>query len=318
MAGRHVLVVGARGLLGGAVLRVLRSRGDTATTVRVPWSDPDAAVDALTDAARRVHEASAGDWTLVWAAGAGVVGATTEVLDAELRTIDGLVRRLSAPGGPRPSLLFFASSAGAVYAGSDGPPFTEASVPVPLGDYGVAKLRAEEAVLALAPRTRVLVGRISNLYGPGQDLTKNQGLVTRLCLSYLVREPIGVYVSMDTIRDYLYVDDCAELVHDGLERLAAAPADEVAAGVTKILASNRAASIALLLGECRRVFGRKVLVRMVSSDLARQQGRDLRMRSAVWPELDRRATTPLPHGIHATVLDLRERIGHDHAVAPSR
>jgi UDP-glucose 4-epimerase len=77
----------------------------------------------------------------------------------------------------------------------------------------------------------------------------------------------------------------------------------------KILAANRSASIALVLGECRRAFGRKVLVQLASSDLASQQSRDLRLRSLVWPELDRRPTTPLIHGIHVTVEDLRSQLG---------
>lgn len=300
----HALVVGGGGLLGTAVRRALQARGTTVTHPLVPWSDPERAVDALASAAERVDADSDGDWSLVWCAGAGVVGATPEILDAEVATIAGLVDRLLASAPPRRT--FFASSAGAVYSGSDLPPFTEDSVPVPLGGYGHAKLRAEAEVGRLAAVSRVVVGRISNLYGPGQDLAKNQGLISRLCLSNLLHEPVGVYVSLDTIRDYVFVDDCAALVCDALDRV---EQEEPGRVVVKILASQQAASIAHLLGECRRVFGRKVLVRMASSPLATQQARDLRLRSVVWPELDRRSMTTLVHGIHATSQSLLAGLG---------
>jgi UDP-glucose 4-epimerase len=201
--------------------------------------------------------------------------------------------------------VFFASSAGAVYAGNPEPPFSESSPTAPLGGYGVAKLRAEAHWYRLASLSRVVVGRITNLYGPGQDLTKNQGLISRLCVSNLRREPIGVYVSLDTIRDYLFADDCGALVCDLLDHALRDPRTEP---VTKILASHQPASIAHLLGECRRVFGHRVLVRMASSSLAAQQARDLRVRSTVWPELDRRQVTTLVHGIHATHESLRSQL----------
>ena len=57
------------------------------------------------------------------------------------------------------------------------------------------------------------------------------------------------------------------------------------------------------------MFGRKVLVRMASSPLATQQARDLRLRSVVWPELDRRSTTTLVSGIHATSQSLLAGLG---------
>lgn len=305
MSTGHALVVGGGGLLGSAVRRALEARGTTITHPVVPWSDPERAVEALAAAAAQVDADSDGDWSLVWCAGAGVVGATPEILDAEVATIAGVVDRLLATSAPRSA--FFASSAGAVYGGSDLPPFTEASVPVPLGGYGHAKLRAEAEVTRLAAASRVVVGRISNLYGPGQDLAKNQGLISRLCLSNLLHEPVGVYVSLDTIRDYVFVDDCAALVCDALDRVE--QDTEPGGAVVKILASQQPASIAHLLGECRRVFGRKVLVRMASSPLATQQARDLRLRSVVWPELDRRSMTTLVHGIHATSQSLLAGLG---------
>ena len=147
----------------------------------------------------------------------------------------------------------------------------------------------------------MLVGRISNLYGPGQNLAKPQGLVSHICRAQLSGQPISVYVSLDTIRDYLFVDDAAALICDGLDRLGSEPAGTA---VTKILASQRGVTVGALLAECRRLFKRAPRVVLGSSPFAKLQVRDLRMRSVVWPELDRRALTPLPVGIDATAADL--------------
>lgn len=299
-----VLVVGARGLLGRAVARAATAQGRPWRPAEVGWSSPDA-VAHVVDAVQRAHDDWHDDWGVAWCAGASVTGATTAQVDAEVRTMTAVVTELVARR-LAPPRFFFASSAGAVFAGAPEPPFTELSEPRPLAPYGHGKLRLEEQVRSLAADgTRVLVGRISNLYGPGQNLAKDQGLVSRLVRSSLVRQPVGIYVSLDTIRDYLFVDDCARMVLDGIDLLASKDAGPP---VTKIFASQQGTTIATLLGYSRQVLGRSVLVTLGGSDLARQQARDLRFRSVVWTELDRRSLTTLPDGIHATSIDLRQNL----------
>ena len=65
------------------------------------------------------------------------------------------------------------------------------------------------------------MGRIANLYGPGQGLEKPQGLISQIIRSHLIRTPISIYVPLDTMRDYLFAPDCGELVVDALRRLPA-------------------------------------------------------------------------------------------------
>ena len=64
-------------------------------------------------------------------------------------------------------------------------------------------MEADLRRFAAATGTAVLVGRIANLYGPGQNLAKPQGLVSQLCLANLTGQPLSIYVSLDTLRDYL-------------------------------------------------------------------------------------------------------------------
>ncbi len=108
-----------------------------------------------------------------------------------------------------PAAAFIASSAGGTYAGSpDEPPYTEESTTVAVSAYGHSKLRIEAAISPMtAAGTRVCIGRIANLYGPGQNLQKPQGLVSQLCLTHLNRQPLGIYVSLDSLRDYVFVTD---------------------------------------------------------------------------------------------------------------
>jgi len=181
--------------------------------------------------------------------------------------------------------LFFASSAGAVYAGSATPPFTEEDQPSPLSPYGVAKLQAEARLAELkAVGVRVAVARIANLYGPGQDITKPQGLITQLCLASLLGLPVNIYVSLDTLRDYLHVDDAAVRCVEFADAVAQGDPD----AVTKIIASGRSISVGALIGEANRIFRRRVPVVLAASPFGRQQARDLRLRSVVYPELDQR------------------------------
>jgi UDP-glucose 4-epimerase len=202
--------------------------------------------------------------------------------------------------------FFLASSAGGVYAGAPNPPYSEKSEPQPLAPYGFAKLAAEQAAAEFGADsgTRVLVGRIANLYGPGQNLDKPQGLISVFARAYLTGQPVTVYVSLDTLRDYIFINDAADLVADCLVRLSEA---DVRPGetITKIIATQRADTIGALIGACKTVFKRRPRVVLGASPYAKAQAHDLRLRSVVWPELDNRPFTPLPVGIDATVRDMQ-------------
>lgn len=293
-------VAGAGGLLGGAVLAELGRRGLPAYRAGVPWESPEASLEALVASAASL--ASAGPWRLVWAAGAGVVATSQEVLDAEVdvfrRFLDALSARSIAP-----EALFLASSAGGVYAGSGQAPYDEQTPPRPLAPYGHAKLAMEAAVHEFVARagSRATIGRIANLYGPGQDLSKPQGLISQMCRAELQHKPLSIWVPLDTARDYLYVDDAARLTVAMLGRAATLPAGEV---VTKIMTSGRAITIASLLGELRNITKRRSTVVLGSSPSARFQIVDLRFRTRVWTDLDTLVTTGLPAGVNATYQDI--------------
>ena len=82
-----------------------------------------------------------------------------------------------------------------------------------------------------------------------------------------------------------------------------------AAVVTKILASQRAVTVGVLLGEVRRSLKRQPRVVLAASPLSGSQRHDLRLRSVVWSDLDEYPLTSLPAGIHAVAADLQRTFG---------
>lgn len=307
-------VVGAGGLLGSAVSRaVTAGGGDLLVADPIPWNRPEDAQPALRRGITRLldrAERTGARWQLAWCAGAGVTGTSDAELEAEvdaLAALLGAVRARVGPGGvdPASGAVFVASSVGGVYAGATGAPFTELHEPAPTSAYGRAKLAGEQVAqdFAATSGVAVVIGRITNLYGPGQDLSKPQGLISHLCRAHLTRTPISIYVSLDTIRDYLYVDDCADLILDALAGAADVTTTDQPS-VVKLIGSHQGVTIGTLLGEFRRVFKRSPWVLLGTSATARYQAGDLRIRSVVWPALDRRPLTSLPAGMAATAEDL--------------
>ena len=212
--------------------------------------------------------------------------------------------------------VFFASSAGGAYAGSTHPPFDEHSPPSALSPYGRSKLEQEALVRECCDDHRIpgLIGRIANLFGPGQNLSKPQGLISQLCWNQIHHRPLEIYVSLDTIRDYLFAPDCGRMVAAGLDLVSQRTALQGSCTTTKVMASQRPMSIGGVIGEFRRLSKQTVRMSTRASPLSRYQVRDLRLRSSVLPELDKMATTSFPVGLHVTYEDLRRRA----AVARSR
>jgi UDP-glucose 4-epimerase len=322
---RFVWVVGVNGLLGSALKRELpnRPRWQLIHTPSLPWHHPSMTTRTARTIVRNLLRHSMSDnaqkndneWSIVWVAGSGVVGSSAESLTAEYRQFTAILRvigeEVTAAGAASRGTMFYASSAGGIYAGSHNPPYTEKTTPSPLAPYGHNKLRMEAAVTRFAQKTGVaaLIGRIANLYGPGQKLDKMQGLISHLAKAQFSPQPASIFVPLDTVRDYLYVDDCATLILNSIEKLARITAiEKVPTTTTKIFCSGQAVTISSLIGYFRALAKGHPHIMLGSSHLTSLQAIDLRLESVVWPDLDRCPLTPLATGIHATILDIVARI----------
>ncbi len=288
-----------RGLLGSAVADAGR---DDVFSASIAWSDPRRALEDLEGALEAFAldaDAIAPTWEIYWCAGKGVTSTSREHLQDEVDVFAGFVDLLLRQDGLNLAhgRLFVASSVGGVYAGRTDPPFTESTPPAPLTPYGDAKLQMEQVVRAASEASplRTLVGRITNLYGPGQDLSKGQGLLSVIVSSYVTGRPTSVYVPLDTLRDYLYADDCAAMVTTAMRRLGG---EDPGTSRTKIFGSMTPASIGAVIGEASRI--RRVRAPIVAGQGdASGQASDLRVRSEVWTDIDGLARTTLAEGMSA-------------------
>lgn len=301
-------IIGEGGLLGSALAGQSSYRYQPTA---VPWSRPEKAARVLHQQARDFEgTAQRGPWRVIWAAGAATTSTSAEEAASELHPLEGLLTGLRSALPPGPGCFFLASSAGGVYAGSDHPPFGTDTQPVPLSPYGELKIAQEKLTSqTLGNVVPVVLGRISNLYGPGQNLDKLQGLISRLALAAVTRTPINIFVPLDTIRDYIFAADAAEVILGATETALG----RVPSTTTEIIASGRGITVGQLIRTMNEIAKRRVPVALGTHASGAAQAVDLR----VIPTLTPAAPTTLPSGVKATYQDILER-AQDHVLISAR
>lgn len=102
------------------------------------------------------------------------------------------------------------ASSGAFYPGSR-EPLSEVTVPAPADIYGLSKLMAEQvaSLMAATAGINVVAARLFNTYGPYET---NPHLIPHIIESIKRGGPISLG-NVNTRRDYIYVDDVAELLY---------------------------------------------------------------------------------------------------------
>lgn len=199
-----VVVTGATGHLGSALVPFLRARGHEV----VALSSKDA-LPALDGNVALVHLAA-------WHPPA--TASTTA--DDRRKLIDvnvmGTMEVLEAAREKRVTSVVYASSF-EVYGRPESSLIDEEHPTRPLSDYGATKLAGEDHLLAFAyeEKTRVVALRMPAIYGPGE---KTPRLLPN-CLSKVAR---GVRPVIEgdggDLRDQLYVDDAALAITLALEK----------------------------------------------------------------------------------------------------
>lgn len=254
---RHTWIIGAGGLLGSALRRTLRATGDQifVPAQPLPWSSEQGLLAQLEAAVRAFAGAvgPADTWELYWAAGIGTFASTAEDMQRETVALEAFLHLLEGQPALRaaPGCIGFASSAGAIYAGARSEVITEETAVAPTTPYAHAKLAQEALVRAFTERNgsvRVLVARISTLYGVGQATQKNQGLLTHIARSIIRSRPIQIYVPFDTIRDYIIASDAAARMVLILRHGAGRPRYDM-----RLVASERPTTIAEIVATFKRV-----------------------------------------------------------------
>lgn len=264
--------IGAGGLLGSAIQRHVKHLFQASS---IPWFDEQQSMQALANNYSAFKDlAGTSDWAIIWAAGAATVSASTESAEQELRVLESLLNEIAANPPAGKGIFFLSSSAGGVYAGSSNPPFDISTMPISLSPYGEFKLKQEMATKEILGNTcAIVIGRFSNLYGPGQNLDKLQGLISRLALAAATRQPINIFVSLDTIRDYIYVDDAARIALQWVEQAVTEPKTTS----TVIIASGEPTVLGQLIRLVQDVARTKVPVALGTHSSSAAQVSDLRL-----------------------------------------
>lgn len=294
-------VVGGGGLLGAALCRALRHNGSPvfSPSERFLWTNAsqfapqlEAAVQAFATSVRVADR-----WEIYWAAGAGTMGSLDADLALETQFLALLLRLVESKSClmATPGAVAFASSAGAIYAGSSDYITTENTPLAPTTAYGREKLRQEGLLRSVSEayngRT-VLLARLSTLYGPGQSLRKRQGLLAHIARCILSNRPIQIYVPLDTIRDYIIADDAAAAMVAALRAKSEEPRV-----LAKIIASEQPTTIAEIISIFRKIARRAPRIITSVSDLTSLYSRRVQFQSVIAPKCARSPGTSLFIGI---------------------
>lgn len=296
-------MVGAGGLFGSALVR---QSGNSFSASPIEWDSNEAALEQLTENLKRFQVAALSqNWCIAWAAGHATTASTQSETKAEFELFNAFLLVLSKIRPAGQGVFFLTSSAGGVYAGSNDPPFTDSAIPVPLSAYGKLKLAQEtSAVKNLGGVVPVVIGRVSNLYGPGQNLSKLQGLLSRLALSAITKESMSIFVSLDTLRDYIYSDDAARVALHFINLALKGAPDE---HHVRVIASGQPVSVGHLIHLMQDISRTKIPISYGTHESASGQAQDLRLIPSSAHQVDAFLQTPLGAGAKAVYLDILSR-----------
>jgi len=295
----ETLVFGSSGLIGSAIVNNIED--SKPFPIRMPWENLEQCISNFES--WNLAKPNTG---IVWAAGNSGVSATREMLDVEMilfRAFLNSVKRNES----QISYVLLVSSAGGIYGESSDEIINESTVPNPISDYGKVKLQQEIELIELASssRFRTLIGRVSNAYGPRQDLNKKQGLISHLVQSALSNQPITIYVPMETKRDYIFADD----VGAKISQFISVCEGKDSKTEVKIIASGVSSSISEVVSEIDRLTGSSTPISFAEQRETGLQPSSLVFGSSVFTAIDDYECTSLAQGISFIIESQKREMG---------
>ena len=163
-----------------------------------------------------------------------------------------LARFLEVAQSIEPRKLIFVSSAGAVY-GECADDVSESAALRPRSFYGAGKAASEALLHAFSVNNSwpTVILRPTNVYGPGQLPMKGFAVIPTIFRYMLEKRAFEIWGDGSVVRDYLFVDDLAELIM----RLLASP---VTAFSVYNVGSGMAVSILELVRLCEQAAGESI------------------------------------------------------------
>lgn len=138
---------------------------------------------------------------------------------ADVDRVQKPTQRLLRFCGENGITFVFSSSGGTVYGSQHGL-LSETHQSEPISYYGLSKQETENLIL-FYHRTfnlNYLILRISNPYGPGQNLYGKQGLIAVILGKLFTGERVTVFGDGNSVRDYLYIEDLKRYVRALIEK----------------------------------------------------------------------------------------------------
>lgn len=111
--------------------------------------------------------------------------------------------------------VVFLSSGGTVYGIQKNQPIKEEALAAPINHYGAVKLCIESVLKTFNTQlhTKMIIARIANPYGPGQDFSKGVGFIDAALKKSMNNEIIEIWGDGEVVRDYIYIDDVCEMIY---------------------------------------------------------------------------------------------------------
>lgn len=114
----------------------------------------------------------------------------------------------------RNTRLIFLSSGGTVYGQHMAQPINESVLPQPINHYGNIKLCMENTIRTFnyQMHIKMLIVRISNPYGPGQDHKRGVGFIDAVLKNVMRNEPTVIWGDGNNVRDYIYIENVCDMI----------------------------------------------------------------------------------------------------------
>lgn len=212
-----ILVVGASGFIGYPVCKALVSAGfDVRALDPFIRNDLPKQIEVYQGATTDLHlvtRALTNCCRVIFLGGNSAPGAVIPTITNEIeRELLPVIQFAESAANAGCKQFIFASSGGTVYGYSTEKLISENHYCSPISTYGASKLAIESylKVLSRSSNMKTLSLRLSNPYGPGQVVKRNQGFIAAAMSAAFKQHPLSIWGDGSAIRDYLFIDDVAD------------------------------------------------------------------------------------------------------------
>lgn len=223
----RVLITGGCGFIGSHVADRLFKEGheiyimdnlSTGSIENIPFRHKFYNLDICDEECEKVLQCNKPDIVIHLAAQTSVdTSLLSPYLDTKTNVL-GTANMLSLSAKYGVKKFLFASSA-AVYGNPEETPLREESKTDPLSPYGMSKRTGElycskwSEIYGL----NTLCFRFSNVYGPGQGIAGEGGVISIFIQKLLDNQPLIIYGDGNQTRDFIYVEDLADALCKALD-----------------------------------------------------------------------------------------------------